>query len=258
MQENQNTTVELVPDKDGFLFEIDDDLYILGRIIGYLFLTISFLIFLIVVDFDVMNHKYSSYRGYFIIYVGLPLMILESIRIPYYFYKKDYKKIKFYERYILKTSKNIKVELKDIKEGYFLKFNFENALLIRNYSFLFFIYILMIFIDYRFIFFYPLIVLYIYLIVVLTRYIYSLYKGNKTLFVDNIMLIGEDSKHIVSVPLQIINQKDKKLFEAYIKRYLNKNIDEFEKRTFKIPINKKENLINTNIEIQIGDNDGRC
>ena len=255
MQENQNTTVELVPDEDGFLFEIDDDLYILGRIIGLLMLSIIFLILMIIKDFELMDFAHSGYRGHYLVYIALPFMILESIRIPYYFYKKNYKKIKFYETYILKTNKNIKVELKDIKEGYFLKFNFEHSLLIRNYSFLLFIYILTILIDYKFIFFYPLIILYFYLIFALSRYIYSFYKGNKTLFTDNIMLIGNDNKHIVSVPLQIINQEDKIFFESYIKKYFNKNIEEFEKYKFKIPISKTENLINT--ETKIGENNGR-
>lgn len=255
MQKNINDIVELVPDKDGFLFEIDDDLYILGRIIVFLMLTCVILIVLILYNFDIINLSNSGYRGHYLIYLGLPLLFLESTRIVKYFYKKNYKTIKFYETHILKTNKNIKVELKDIKEGYLLKFNFENVLLIRNYSFLFIIYILTILIDYKFIVFYPLIILYFYSIFALSRYIYSLYKGNKTLLVDNIMLIGEDNKHMVSVPLQIINQEDKILFESYIKKYLNKNLNEFEKYTFKIPITKTENLINT--ETKMGDNDGR-
>jgi len=48
MQENQNTTVKLVPDEDGFLFEIDDDLYIIGRIIGLLILSVIFLLLMII------------------------------------------------------------------------------------------------------------------------------------------------------------------------------------------------------------------
>jgi len=107
VQENQNTTVELVPDEDGFLFEIDDDLYILGRIIGFLSLMGIMLIVLSLYSFDVMKLAYSDYRGYNLVYIALPFIFLESIRIPYYFYKKNYKKIKFYETYILKTNKNI-------------------------------------------------------------------------------------------------------------------------------------------------------
>ena len=140
------------------------------------------------------------------------------------------------------------MELKDIKEGYFLKFNFDTALRIRNYTFLFFICILTIVIDYRFAIVYFSMIIYFYSMMALSRYIYSFFKGNKTLFTDNIMLIGNDNKHIVGIPLQIINQEDKVLFELYIKKYLNKNIYELEEHMLKVPLTKTNNLIKENGE----------
>ncbi|PHQ65116.1 MAG: hypothetical protein COB99_05825, partial [Sulfurimonas sp.] len=167
------------------------------------------------------------------------------------------KKIKFYETYILKTNKNTKVELKDIKEGYLLKFNFSSGRMIKRSLILIVVLstVSTMILDYRFAIVYFFMIIYLYSMVALSRYIYSFYKGNKTLFVDNIILIGNNDKDGIGIPLQIINEKEKTLIKSYVKKFLNKNIDEFEKHIFNVPLTKTENIIN--VDTKIGDSNGR-
>jgi len=149
------------------------------------------------------------------------------------------------------------VELKDIKEGYLLKFNFSSGRMIKRSLILIVVLstVSTMILDYRFAIVYFFMIIYLYSMVALSRYIYSFYKGNKTLFVDNIILIGNNDKDGIGIPLQIINEKEKTLIKSYVKKFLNKNIDEFEKHIFNVPLTKTENIIN--VETKIGDSNGR-
>lgn len=112
--------IELIPDKNGFLFEIEDYNYILSRFATLILLVITLFIVIACFDFNIYRVANSDHRGYFLIYVMIPWSILESIKIFVYIKSNNHKKIKFFDNRII-NSKNKQIYLDNFIDGYIIK-----------------------------------------------------------------------------------------------------------------------------------------
>ncbi|RZV15979.1 hypothetical protein D3M61_01435 [Aliarcobacter butzleri] len=115
--------LELIPDKDGFLFEIEDKGYIVFKLFITLFMLILLLFLYIVNGFSLLNIADNGRLGRLVVYISLPYFIYQLFFIIIYSIKKEKKKIKFYEKYILIDNSNYKIVLNEIKKIYILERN---------------------------------------------------------------------------------------------------------------------------------------
>lgn len=225
--------IELIPDKDGFLFEIEDYNYLLNRFCGWIasITGISFLLFYFF-NGDILAMRNEGHRGYLLVTVGGAYIVFEAIKMLIYLKKKEKEKIKFYTDYIYRTNNNLKVPLENIEEGYIAKYNtFSNKIpwRISNLSTII-AFVLG-----------GCIALFLFLV---GRFFYSIFKGKKyTLETNNLILLQNNyNRYCISVALNIATQDDIEKLNQYLNQYLHTDINKMEKILYKIPEFKRNNL----------------
>ncbi len=233
MEVNDKKNIELVPDKDGFLFEIEDYNYLLNRICGWIGVVVGSLFILFYYkNGDILALRNDGHRGYLIVTIGGTYIIFEAIKVLMYVLKDKKEKIKFYIDYIYRTNNNLKVPLTNIEEGYIAKYNtFSNKIPWR-------ISVLSTIIAFVL---GGCIVLFLFLI---GRFIYSIFKGKKyTLETNNLILLQDNyNRYCISISLNIATQDEIEKLNQYLNQYLHTDINKMEKILYKIPEFKRSNL----------------
>ncbi|RZV19859.1 hypothetical protein [Aliarcobacter butzleri] len=213
--------LELVPDKDGFLFEIEDKIYLLTQVVIIFLFTIIILLVFYLFNFNLQNIVEFRKLGLPFIIFTIPIYIYMIIKTLYYIFIQKRRTIKFYTKYVSLLNHNSvisKVILEDIKKIYKLKLNLlsgKNKVLTNFYKFLL------------------LLISPIFMIFVLIIFICT-YITHKKIFVDNLVFITE--KEIISgIGYELLNLEEKSKVDLYFKKYLNINLDEVETRWIFIP-----------------------
>ncbi len=215
----QNNTIALPePDKNGFIFEIDDEMY--------LYYQIYIVVLGILLLLDVFLTNSNIFDGIRKI-LGCYMLLYGFINI--YKYIKNKRKIVFFTNKITRTYQNRYIKLNNVYEAYivnylisFLSYNQKiNRKKINNYVELFFFIFL-------YLLFLPLV-----LIAVMINFIYSKRLSTPKILV----IIGQNDKENIKIQIYIPNNKDTRVVE-YFKKYLNTDIEKLETLWF---IPKKEN-----------------
>ncbi|WP_419767043.1 hypothetical protein [Arcobacter sp.] len=215
-KEIENKQIELIADKNGFLFEIEDKGYIIFRLyITILMLTI-FLFLYAWNGFSLSNISDDGRLGRLAVYISLPFFIYQLFFIIIYNLKKEKRKIKFYEKYILVEILNYKIICNKIKKIYILESNnVSGKVLAHNKLFL--------------IILFP---IYLFSVCCSNLYLYILTKKNK---VDNILFIMHNGDKISSISYRLLDNKSQQKVELYFKKYMNTDFTKIEKKAFLIP-----------------------
>lgn len=213
--------LELIPDNDGFLFEIEDKIYLLTQVVIIFLFTIIILLVFYLFNFNLQNIVEFRKLGLPFIIFTIPIYIYMIIKTLYYIFIQKRRTIKFYTKYVSLLNHNSvisKVILEDIKKIYKLKFNLlsgKNKVLNNFYKFL------LLLIS-------PIFMIFLLIIFICT------YIIHKKIFVDNLVFITE--KEIISgIGYELLNLEEKSKVDLYFKKYLNTNLDEVETRWIFIP-----------------------
>ncbi|MCG3692472.1 hypothetical protein [Aliarcobacter butzleri] len=225
--------LELIPDKDGFLFEIEDHSYLLHNFCMWFALT-SLIIFILFYfkNGDILALKNSGYHGNILVTVGGYCIVVGAIGISIYIVRNKKEKIQFYTNYIYRTSNKLKVPLDNVEEGYIAKYNtFSNEIPWRISTFSFTLGILL----GNFI---------ILFLIILGRFVYSIFKGKRyTIETNNLLLLQKNyNKYCISIALNIASKEDIEKVNLYLNQYLNTDIEKMERIFYKIPEFKRSNL----------------
>ncbi|MDN5085490.1 hypothetical protein [Aliarcobacter butzleri] len=242
--------LELIPDKDGFLFEIEDHSYLLHKFIGWL-IVINCVFGLLFIFFggDILAMRNEGHRGYLLLSLGLPYILFQGIRILIYIRKDKKYKIQFYKDYIYKESRKFKLPLCDIEEGYVAKYNIKEYQMrpINSY------YLLISLIGTTMIIIWAINVIgiikisigliFLFCPIVVGIFIYSLLKRKTTFKTNSLILIDKkDDTSCIDIPLNIISKKDKEKIINYIKQYLHTDINKLEKVIIAVSIFPYSNI----------------
>jgi hypothetical protein len=114
--------IELIPDKDGFLFEIEDKMYLVTQIFIIGLFSALFLRLFYLADFSLTNLYEHGRLGRLVIVFSIPIYLYYIVKTLYYVLIQKRKIVKFYETHIL-FSNNFSIILADIKKMYRLKLN---------------------------------------------------------------------------------------------------------------------------------------
>lgn len=80
--------LELIPDKDGFLFEIEDHSYVLMKLVECLTMIILLFGFVFIYfNGDILTMRNAGYREYLIVNLGFFIIVTHSIKIMLYIIK---------------------------------------------------------------------------------------------------------------------------------------------------------------------------
>lgn len=234
-EEFKKNKIDLIPDENGFLFEIVDYNYLLNKFCEW-FVILSIFLFLLIVlfDGDILALRNEGYRGYLLVTVGGSYILFEAFRMFIYCVKDKREKLKFYSNYIYRTNDNSKIYLENIKEGYIAKYNtFGNKIPPRLNNFIYYVLVLG-----------TLLVFIIIPLLLLGRFVYSLFKGKKyTVETDNLILIQKiPVRYCIAISLKIASEEDKEKINQYLYQYIHTDINKIEKILYKIPQLQKENL----------------
>ena len=226
--------LELIPDKDGFLFEIEDYNYLLMKFCLWfmVFGGIMFVLFYYK-NGDILALRNDGHRGYIIVTIGGIYIVFEAIKMLIYLKKKEKEKIKFYTDYIYRTNNNLKVPLVNIEEGYIAKYNtFSNKIPWRISTFV----TILAFILGAAIVAIPFFI---------GRFIYSIFKGKKyTLETNNLILLQNNyNRYCISVALNIATKEEIEKLNQFLNQYLHTDMNNMEKILYKIPEFKRKNII---------------
>jgi len=206
--------LELIPDKDGFLFEIEDKIYLL--VYSYIvFLFTSMLLFVFYLyDFN-LSHIFNSGRaGRLAIFFSIPVYIFYLFKTLYYVFFQKRKTIKFYTNYIL-TYKDFKIILEDVNKTYKIKLSLalgkgeSHKGLKKWFSLIIGI---------------PMLIIYIFWLFIRYRKFYH----NNIIFITNNGIFA-------GIAYRLLNSEEKSKVDLYFKKYLNINLDEVETRWIFIP-----------------------
>ncbi len=258
--------LELIPDKDGFLFEIEDHSYVLMKLVEWLSMIILLFGFVFIYfNGDILAMRNSGNREYLIVNLGFFIIVTYGVKMIFHIRKKKKEKIRFYTNYIYKESEKFELYLYSIEEGYISKYNVrEHKMRIFNGYLMSFgvigtaILIIWAMISSDSI---QVLILFIIFIVALLLpyiigiFIYSLLKTKKNIYQTSslILLDKRNAKYGISIPLNIISKEEKQKIDNYIKQYLHTDINKIEKIFLNVPFFAKKN-IKSNKRILEGEN----
>ncbi|AXH12591.1 hypothetical protein [Halarcobacter bivalviorum] len=210
--------IELIPDKDGFLFEIEDKVYLVTQVYIIVFFSALFLLLFYLADFSLTNLYEHGRLGRLVIVFSIPIYLYYIIKTLYYVLIQKRKKIKFYETNIL-LSNSVLIVLNDTKKMYKLKISLisqkKESLSVLNKLFA--------------------VLVFPFVAMVLLSAICSIYLSYRKLYLDNLLFITNKNEKIGGVAYNLLNQKEQIKVKLYFEKYLNINIDELEQRLVLIP-----------------------
>lgn len=216
--ENNSEKVDLIPDENGFLFEIEDKGFIIFKLFITLILFIIYFLAFALKEFNLMNIMESSRLGVGAVIIGLPYIIYQIFYIIHYAFRNHEKKnkIKFYKTYISTVDSKFKIDLEKVKKIYILeKYNVSGKTKGHSKLLVFFLFPWFI---------------YMYICSFLSIYVFT-----KGFVINNILFIMENGERIGSITYALLNKKDKRKVDFYFRKYLDVNVDEIEKKTILLP-----------------------
>ena len=207
--------IELIPDKDGFLFEIEDKMYLVTQVYIIVFFSALFLLLFYLANFSLTNLYEHGRLGRLVIVFSIPIYLYYIIKTLYYVLIQKRKFVKFYETHIL-FSNNFSIVLADIKKIYKIKLNLLSGLSKKisapmSKKFLY----LCIF---------PFLLIAWFLLFCCA---FILYKKNT---IDNLMFINNKNERLAGIGYGLMNKEEQFRVKLYFERYLIINIDEVEQR----------------------------
>lgn len=210
--------IELIPDKDGFLFEIEDKVYLVTQVYIIVFFSALFLLLFYLADFSLTNLYEHGRLGRLVIVFSIPIYLYYIIKTLYYVLIQKRKKIKFYETNIL-LSNSVLIVLNDTKKMYKLKISLisqkKESLSVLNKLFA--------------------VLVFPFVAMVLLSAICSIFLSYRKLYLDNLLFITNKNEKIGGVAYNLLNQKEQIKVKLYFEKYLNINIDDLEQRLVLIP-----------------------
>ncbi|MDN5099580.1 hypothetical protein O8C83_01985 [Aliarcobacter butzleri] len=212
--------LELIPDKDGFLFEIEDKIYLITQLFGILIYTSFLLIVLTFADFSLKNLFEHSRLGRLVVFFSIPVYVFYILKTLYYAFFQKRKTIKFYETHILLLNSNL-ILLENIKRICKIKLNLL-PIKREGQTDTFSIKIL-------YVLFLPYIIL-LYFTAFISVYI--LYQKK---LINNLVFVINKNEKFGGIAYTVLNSEEKSKVDLYFKKYLNTNLDEVETRWIFIP-----------------------
>ncbi|MFX4230466.1 hypothetical protein ACOL3I_03145 [Aliarcobacter butzleri] len=212
--------LELLPDKDGFLFEIEDKIYLITQLFGILIYTSFLLIVLTFADFSLKNLFEHSRLGRLVVFFSIPVYVFYILKTLYYAFFQKRKTIKFYETHILLLNSNL-ILLENIKRICKIKLNLL-PIKREGQTDTFSIKIL-------YVLFLPYIIL-LYFTAFISVYI--LYQKK---LINNLVFVINKNEKFGGIAYTVLNSEEKNKVDLYFKKYLNTNLDEVETRWIFIP-----------------------
>ncbi|MFW3440109.1 hypothetical protein ACN9J6_01070 [Aliarcobacter butzleri] len=212
--------LELIPDKDGFLFEIEDKIYLITQLFGILIYTSFLLIVLTFADFSLKNLFEHSRLGRLVVFFSIPVYVFYILKTLYYAFFQKRKTIKFYETHILLLNSNL-ILLENIKRICKIKLNLL-PIKREGQTDTFSIKIL-------YVLFLPYIIL-LYFTAFISVYI--LYQKK---LINNLVFVINKNEKFGGIAYTVLNSEEKNKVDLYFKKYLNTNLDEVETRWIFIP-----------------------
>ncbi|ADG93807.1 hypothetical protein Arnit_2154 [Arcobacter nitrofigilis DSM 7299] len=215
--EIKNEQIELIPDKDGFLFEVEHKMYLIGQ--GYILVLFSALLLLLfyLADFSLTNIYEHGRLGRLVIVFSIPGYFYYIIKTLYYLLIQKRKVVKFYETYILFPS-SFSIVIEDTKKMYRIKWIMlyeakgESLYGIKK---LFLILL----------FFVP-------NIIIISSSVFMFYRK---FYQDNLVFISKTNEKTGGIAYGLLNKKEQIKVKLYFEKYLNINIDELEQRLILLP-----------------------
>ncbi|MEV9498020.1 hypothetical protein [Aliarcobacter butzleri] len=212
--------LELIPDNDGFLFEIEDKIYLITQLFGILIYTSFLLIVLTFADFSLKNLFEHSRLGRLVVFFSIPVYVFYILKTLYYAFFQKRKTIKFYETHILLLNSNL-ILLENIKRICKIKLNLlpikregqTDTLSIKILYVLFLPYIILLY---------------------FTAFI-SVYILYQKKLINNLVFVINKNEKFGGIAYTVLNSEEKSKLDLYFKKYLNTNLDEVETRWIFIP-----------------------
>ncbi|MFW2599929.1 hypothetical protein [Aliarcobacter butzleri] len=212
--------LELIPDNDGFLFEIEDKIYLITQLFGILIYTSFLLIVLTFADFSLKNLFEHSRLGRLVVFFSIPVYVFYILKTLYYAFFQKRKTIKFYETHILLLNSNL-ILLENIKRICKIKLNLlpikregqTDTLSIKILYVLFLPYIILLY---------------------FTAFI-SVYILYQKKLINNLVFVINKNEKFGGIAYTVLNSEEKSKVDLYFKKYLNTNLDEVETRWIFIP-----------------------
>lgn len=212
--------LELIPDNDGFLFEIEDKIYLITQLFGILIYTSFLLIVLTFADFSLKNLFEHSRLGRLVVFFSIPVYVFYILKTLYYAFFQKRKTIKFYETHILLLNSNL-ILLENIKRICKIKLNLlpikregqTDTLSIKILYVLFLPYIILLY---------------------FTAFI-SVYILFQKKLINNLVFVINKNEKFGGIAYTVLNSEEKSKVDLYFKKYLNTNLDEVETRWIFIP-----------------------
>lgn len=208
--------IELIPDKDGFLFEIEDKVYLVTQVYIIVFFSALFLLLFYLADFSLTNLYEHGRLGRLVIVFSIPIYLYYIIKTLYYVLIQKRKKIKFYETNILLPN-DISIVLEDIKKINKIKLNLLSGVSKKISA--------------------PISKKLLYLCIspflliawfLLFCCAFTLYKKNT---IDNLMFINnKKNERLAGIGYGLMNKEEQFRVKLYFEKYLIINIDEVEQR----------------------------
>lgn len=224
------TNTELKADEDGFLFEIEDHLYLLKMLNNIVVMLLTITTVMIITNTNIKGFLNLGYQAHFLFYIGLPYIFLEAIKICIYLTKSK-KKIRFYVNGIEQDKHYITSS--DLNFAYLVKFNSETGGVFRRSSW--FVYILM----------FP-IFFYVSFLQSFSRFLYSIYTKKYSIQLDNLILLKHNNRGI-TIGINFLNESERLKVDSYLRIYFNTNIHSVDKHFIKIPEWRNKNLFKKEI-----------
>lgn len=212
--------LELIPNNDGFLFEIEDKIYLITQLFGILIYTSFLLIVLTFADFSLKNLFEHSRLGRLVVFFSIPVYVFYILKTLYYAFFQKRKTIKFYETHILLLNSNL-ILLENIKRICKIKLNLlpikregqTDTLSIKILYVLFLPYIILLY---------------------FTAFI-SVYILYQKKLINNLVFVINKNEKFGGIAYTVLNSEEKSKVDLYFKKYLNTNLDEVETRWIFIP-----------------------
>ncbi|ADG93802.1 hypothetical protein Arnit_2149 [Arcobacter nitrofigilis DSM 7299] len=213
--EIKNEQIELIPDKDGFLFEIENKMYLVTQVYIIVFFSALFLLLFYLADFSLTNIYEDGRLGRLVIVFSIPGYFYYIIKTLYYVFIQKRKVIKFYKNYILLPN-DISIVLEDVKKIEKVKLNLLSGMS-KKISASMSKKLLYLCIS-------PFLLIAWFLLFCCT---FTIYKRNT---IDNLMFFNNKNERLSGIGYGLMNKEEEFKVKLYFEEYSNINIDEVKEK----------------------------
>ena len=208
---------EFTPDKDGFLFEVEDKMYLVTQVYIIVLFSALLLLLFYLADFSLKNLYEHGRLGRLVIIFSIPGYLYYIIKTLYYVLIQKRRTIKFYETHIL-FSNNFSIVLENVKKIYKIKWillwgaKAESLYGIKK------IFLLLLF--------------FIPNIIMISLGVFIFYQK---LYHDNLIFITKTNEKSGGIAYGLMDENEQNEVKLYFERYLNININKLEERLILLP-----------------------